>query len=67
MAEKKTGISCDKNTLTIAYEGWVCHYTTSGIIEDLGGIAYNRNGYYRRFLAVGEKNLNVKIEIIPKE
>lgn len=56
-------ITYDSNTLTVEYQGWICRYTTNGKICDLGKIACNRNGHYRIFSAVGEKELTVKIQI----
>ncbi|MBE6601757.1 MAG: hypothetical protein E7637_04550 [Ruminococcaceae bacterium] len=57
-------IIAEENSLTVAYEGWVCRYTTSGTISDLHQVAANRNGHYRVFLATDQNTLNVKIEII---
>ncbi|MBR2353252.1 MAG: hypothetical protein IKA76_01965 [Clostridia bacterium] len=57
-------ISVDEQSLTVSYEGKVCRYTTNGKILNLGKVAANRNGHYRTFLAQGEDNLWVKIEIV---
>ncbi len=56
-------IRLDGRTLRIFYDGWLCRYCTDGEITDLGKIAANRNGHYRAFAAVAEKNLRVRIEI----
>ena len=56
-------ITADEKTMTVAYEGWLCRYTTNGSIQDLNRTAANRNGHYRGFLATAENTLNVKIEI----
>ena len=53
----------DGKSLSIAYEGWICRYTTDGVILDTGKIAANRNGHYRAFVATGEKKLAVAVEI----
>ena len=60
--EARTEITCDGNTLTVAYEGWICRYTTDGVITDTGHIAANRNGHYRIFAAEGTDILGVNVE-----
>ena len=62
--EQETEITVTENTLTVAYKGWICRYTTNGIIRDTGKTARNRNGYYRMLYTEGNQNLNVKIEIL---
>ena len=62
--EKHTEITYSGNTLSVAYEGWVCNYTTSGKIKSLDKTVRNRNGYYKAFYAEGNEELNVKIEIV---
>ena len=62
--EKYTEISVDEHSLSVEYDGWLCRYTTDGTIVDLNRIAANRNGHYKTFLAVGEQEIHVKIEII---
>ena len=57
-------VVAEEHSLTVFYEGWSCRYTTNGRISEEKGIAANRNGHYRRFLAFAENTLNVKIEII---
>ncbi len=64
--ETETEITCDGHSLSIAYRGWVCRYTTDGQIEDSGEIGRNRNGHYRLFRAVGQDGLRVHIEIFKK-
>ena len=62
--ETHTKISHNGNTLTVAYEGWICKYNADCAIKSLDTTAYNRNGHYRVFYAEAKNNLNVKIEII---
>jgi hypothetical protein len=62
--EAHTEITADKHTLEIAFEGWVCRYSTDGEVVDLGFTAENRNGRYRAFAAVGKDALRVNIEIL---
>ena len=61
--ENETQISLNENVLEIAYGGWICRYTASGVIRDLGKTAGNRNGLYRLFCAEAESDLDLKIEI----
>ena len=51
-------------TLEIAYDGWICRYTTDGTVRDTGLTAYNRNGHYRVFAAEGTGTVTVKVEIV---
>ena len=62
--EKETKISIEDNTLEIEYEGFLCRYTASGEIRDLGKTARNRNGYYRLFYAEGNDTLKIFIELL---
>lgn len=62
--ESETQISICNNILEVAYEGWICRYTASGEIRDLGKTARNRNGFYKLFCADGNGSLDLKIEII---
>jgi len=62
--EKHTEISADAHSLTVRYEGWLCRYTTDGIIQDLNRTVANRNGHYRACLATAQNTLAVEIEII---
>ena len=55
-------IRAGERTLEIAYNGWVCRYTTDGTVRDTGLIAYNRNGYYRVFAAEGVGAVTVWVE-----
>ncbi len=57
-------ITAEKNRLEIKYRGVICRYTTDCEICDLNKIVANRNGHYRTFIAVGENEINVKIEIV---
>ncbi len=61
--EKNTEISANKNLLSVKYEGYECRYTTDGEIINLNKIAENRNGQYKAFVAVANKEVRVKIEI----
>jgi len=62
--EIHTEIFVDEHSLTVSYDGWICKYTTNGIIMDLHRLAANRNGYYHTYLAVNQSVLIVKIEIL---
>lgn len=61
--EKETIATVKNNSIEVKYEGWVCRYTTDGIIEDIGQKGGNRNGIYKAYAAVGSNSLNVNIEI----
>ena len=61
--EKHTEITHNSNTLSIAYDGWVCKYSTDGKIVDLNKTVRNRNGHYKAFYAEGKDTLRIKIEI----
>ncbi len=62
--ENERVTSLENNVLRIEYDGYVCRYTASGTIKELGKTARNRNGFYRLYYAEGVDNLTVKIEII---
>ncbi len=62
--ESETKITLESNVLQIEYEGWICRYSSDGVIKDLGITARNRNGFYRLFYAEGNDTLAVEIEII---
>ena len=62
--ERHTDISVSEHSLSIAYDGWICRYSTDGEITDLGRIAANRNGHYKAFLAVGKQEIHVSVEIV---
>ena len=62
--EASPEIAVDAHTLSIAYNGWICRYTTDGTIVDQNRIAANRNGHYRAFLATANDTLTIKIEIV---
>lgn len=61
--EEHTVISADEHSLSVAYDGWLCRYTTDGTVTVLDQPAVNRNGYYRTYLASAQNVLTVKIEI----
>ncbi len=60
-------IITDDHSMTISYEGWVCRYTTNGTIINLNRTAANRNGHYQAFLAIGEEEIHVNIELIKQK
>lgn len=62
--EKHPNISFDEHTLSVEYEGWICKYTSNGIISDYGKTVANRNGHYNMFIATGCNNLNLHIDIL---
>ena len=64
--ESKAIIKRKDNILTVEYEGWLCQYTTSGIIKDLEITARNRNGYYKLFSVESDQKLEISIQIIKK-
>ncbi|MBO7341701.1 MAG: hypothetical protein J6U87_03365, partial [Clostridia bacterium] len=62
--EVHTDIKQSEHTLEVRYQGYLCRYTASGKIIDLGEVGCNRNGHYRGFAAIGNKELEIKIELI---
>ncbi len=64
--ERESKITHGNDTLEIEFEGYVCRYTTSGIIEDLRREGGNRNGIYHAYFAKGSEGLRVKVEIYKK-
>jgi hypothetical protein len=56
--------SDDQRTLEIALGGWVCRYTTDGVITDAGYEGYSRNGYFHAYRAEKDGCLHVHIEIV---
>lgn len=62
--EKHTEIFANEHSLTVAYDGWLCRYTTDGTVVDLNRLAANRNGHYRTYLTTAQNTLTVKIEIV---
>jgi glutamate synthase domain-containing protein 3 len=60
--EEHTDIRVSEQQLEIRYQGFLCRYTTNGKIIDLGEVGYNRNGHYRGFAAIGNKEIEIKIE-----
>ena len=61
--EKHTEISIHDHSVSVIYEGWICHYSTNANISYLNKLAANRNGHYRVLLASANNELTVKIEI----
>ena len=62
--EVHTDIKVSDRQLEIQYQGYVCRYQTTGKIIDLDEVGYNRNGHYRGFAVIGDKELDIKIELI---
>ena len=60
---ENTHITMTNKELRVEYRGHVCKYTTNGQFFDVKEDICNRNGKYRRFRAVGEGSISVKIEI----
>lgn len=58
-----TKINMNEKVITVEYNGYVCRYTTTGRIVDLGEDICNRNGKYHRYRAEGEYLVSVKIAI----
>ena len=58
-----TKINMNEKVITVEYNGYVCRYTTTGKIADLGEGICNRNGKYHRFRAEDKYLVSVKIEI----
>ena len=61
--ETTPSITVGENELTVEYEGWICRYTTDGVISDMKKTAANRNGHYRTFIATSQNTVNIKIQI----
>ncbi len=64
--ENESIITVSESTLDIEFGGYICRYSTSGCIEDLGRKGGNRNGIYHAYFAKGGDGLKVKIEIFKK-
>ena len=64
----KTLIEHSSRTLSVHYQGWVCHFRLAQgeAIQDTGKIGYNRNGHYGIFRATGKNKLTVIITISPR-
>lgn len=62
--ERYTEIKLSENVLTVAYEGYICRYTASCKIFDLGRTGAGRNGHYKAYAVSGNDRLEIKIEII---
>lgn len=56
----------DGSILTVTYGGWQCRYRASSDIVDLHRTCANRNGHYRTYLAKGEGELSVRVDIVEK-
>ncbi|MBQ4112474.1 MAG: hypothetical protein IJD38_06735 [Clostridia bacterium] len=63
--EHHTAVTVEGSVLTAAYEGWLCRYTVSGGITEIGTTAANRNGHYRVFVASGTETLEIRVELVP--
>ena len=55
----------EEQRLRIFYKGYICEYTTDGLITDAGYTCGNRNGYYRAYRASGNGSIGVRIRILP--
>lgn len=60
---EKTHIKMTNRDATVEYKGFACRYQTDGEFFDVKEEICNRNGKYRRFRAVGEGKISVKIVI----
>jgi hypothetical protein len=65
--ESETEISVRDGIIEVSYLGWVCKYKTSGAIRETNIVARNRSGYYKIFFAESEAELEIRIEILPKD
>ncbi|MBP5539295.1 MAG: hypothetical protein J6X69_05655 [Bacteroidales bacterium] len=61
--EQSTDIHFWGKTIEVNYGGWCCRYTTNGRFVDTGLLYANRNGHFRRFDAVGDKQLRLECRI----
>ncbi len=61
--EKSAAVTLKESSLEIAFDGWICRYTTDGRIEDLKIKGGNRNGIYNGYVSSGRDELSVHIEI----
>ena len=61
--ETKTELSVDEKCVRVVYEGYSCTYCTDGKIVSKDEFADNRNGSYRVFYAVGEKEVSLHVAI----
>jgi hypothetical protein len=62
--EHYSEIILEGSTICILYEGWMCRYSVGGIISDTNLLSANRNGYYKVYNALGNREIKVKVEII---
>ncbi len=60
-------IRINQDVLEVSYLGWICRYTSSGRIRNTNIVARNRSGYYKIFFAEAENELEIGIEILPKD
>lgn len=65
--EAYTDIALDGCTLSISYKGWVCRYTSSAPIFDMGKIGASRLGHYKQFATAADSSLRIKIEIFKSD
>ena len=63
--EKETKISYDRRSASVSYEAWRAVYESNGEIIPCDTVSPNRNGYYKRFLALGRGELQVTVTIRP--
>lgn len=60
--KKYTSIVCTENSISVAYEGYICTYVTDGKIVDLEQTGANRNGVYKLFCAENPDSVTVEIQ-----
>ena len=60
---EKTHVKMTNRDIAVEYRGFVCKYMTDGEFFDVKEEICNRNGKYRRFRAVGEGKVSVRIVI----
>ena len=65
--ESYTEIKEEKKCLEVHYNDWICRYTTDGEIIDARKTFANRNGFYKKYMAVANKEINLKIEIFKQK
>lgn len=64
--KNETEITLNENTIEISYLGWICRYKTNGTIHSANITARNRNGFYKIYYARADYELELKIEILPR-
>ncbi len=62
--ETHTKICCEKGRIQVEYGGWICEYSTRDIF-DLQTDFFNRNGFYKGYVANGKGKASLRIKIYP--